>query len=171
MDASVLTYFAYGSNTLSAWLRKRCPSARIDGKAELRGFELRWHKRSKDGSGKCDIVRVDAPEAVVHGVLYEIDASEKPALDLAEGAGHGYQEATVVVLFNGVERGAMTYQATDVDGALLPYSWYRAFVVSGAREHRLPEDYIALLEAVHSIEDEDRDRHTKNISLIEGACA
>ncbi len=171
MEAGVLTYFAYGSNMPSARLRERCPSARTLGKAELSGFELRWHKRSKDGSGKCDIVRVDAPEAVVHGALYEIDASERAALDRAEGAGHGYQEAAVVVLLDGVERRATTYQATDTDGSLRPYCWYRAFVVSGAREHRLPEDYIALLEAVHCIEDEDRDRHTKNIRLIEGRCA
>ena len=53
--------FAYGSNMPSARLRGRCPSARAIGIAELRGHELRWHKRSKDGSGKCDIVAVDTP--------------------------------------------------------------------------------------------------------------
>lgn len=171
METDVLTYFAYGSNMLSKRLQatSRCPSATPIGIAKLQGHALKWHKRSrKDGSGKCDIVRVDVPEAVVHGVLYEIDSSEKAALDREEGAGKGYAETAVDVLFDGVERRATTYQATETDETLRPLSWYRALVIAGAREHALPEDYIALIEAVDVIEDPDHERHTKNMSLIEG---
>ena len=62
--------FAYGSNMPSARLRGRCPSARAIGIAELRGHELRWHKRSKDGSGKCD----SATHANKHHMVYRLDA-------------------------------------------------------------------------------------------------
>jgi len=174
MDSGALTYFAYGSNMLSKRLqaKSRCPSASPIGAATLRGYALRWHKRSrKDGSGKCDIVRVEVPEAVVHGVLYEIDVSEKAALDREEGAGKGYAETAVVVLLDGVERRVTTYLATDLDHSLRPYSWYRALVVAGAREHRLPEDYIALLEAVATQEDPNLTRHAMNMRLIDGGCA
>lgn len=44
--------FAYGSNMPTARIRARCPSAVAMGVAELRGYELRWHKISNDGSGK-----------------------------------------------------------------------------------------------------------------------
>lgn len=171
METGVLTYFAYGSNMLSRRLQatSRCPSAKAIGIATLHGYALKWHKRSrKDGSGKCDIVRVDTPEAFVHGVLYEIDTSEKAALDREEGAGKGYEETAVDVLFNGVERRATTYQATDTDETLRPLSWYRELVIAGAREHCLPEDYIALIETVDTIEDTDHERHDKNMRLIEG---
>ncbi|MEW5773317.1 MAG: gamma-glutamylcyclotransferase family protein [Thermodesulfobacteriota bacterium] len=169
MAPAMLTYFAYGSNMLSARLRDRCPSARPLGCAVVTGHELRWHKPSKDGSGKCDLFRVDVQGAVAHGVLYQIDASELDALDQAEGRGHGYEQRDIVALLDGTPHTAMTYRATDTDTSLRPYSWYTALVLAGAREHRLPEVYIAMLEAVESIEDPDRARHTKKMRLIEGS--
>ena len=36
-----------------------------------------------------------------------------------------------------------------VDG-LRPYSWYKHFLVEGARAHRLAEDYISTLEAIEA---------------------
>ena len=158
--------FAYGSNMLSARLRERCSSATPLGVAELTGFELRWHKRSKDGSGKCDIVSVSSLEARDFGVLYKVAAREKRDLDQAEGLGQGYAEIDIDVLCEGERIAAKAYQATDIVQPLRPYSWYRALVVAGARERRFPEGYIALLEAIAAQEDPDRARHDKNMRLI-----
>jgi gamma-glutamylcyclotransferase len=171
MGPAMLSYFAYGSNMPSARLRARCPSARPLGRAFVAGHELRWHKRSKDGSGQCDLFPVALQEALVHGVLYQIDPSERDALDRAEGYGYGYERMDVVALRDGNAHRAMTYRATDTDTSLRPYSWYLALVLAGAREHRLPDAYVALLEAVESIEDHDRARHTENIRPVEGARA
>ncbi|MBK8375721.1 MAG: gamma-glutamylcyclotransferase [Sphingomonadales bacterium] len=159
--------FAYGSNMPSARLRGRCPSARAIGIAELRGHELRWHKRSKDGSGKCDIVAVDTPNALVFGVLYEIAADEKADLDKAEGLGAGYEEIEIEVLCGGKVIKSKAYQATNIEAALRPYTWYRAFVIAGAREHGLPASYIAGLESVPADEDGNRTRHDEHMALIE----
>ena len=160
--------FAYGSNMLSARLRerKRCPSAKPLCVAELNGFMLRWHKRSKDGSGKCDIVSVSSPKAHVFGVLYRVAVSERCALDKAEGLGKGYAKICINVVCKGGPKTAEAYQATDIDQSRRPYSWYRALVVAGAREHRLPEEYISQLEAVATQEDPDRVRHDRNMRLI-----
>lgn len=166
MSGGSFTTFAYGSNMSTARLRERCPSATPVGVAELKGYELRWHKRSKDGSGKCDIVPTATPEARVLGVLYRIAESEKGNLDQAEGLGQGYAEMDIEVLCDSKPFAAKAYQATDIDRSLTPFSWYRALVVAGAREHRIPEDYIALLEAVAAQEDPDRVRHNKNMRLI-----
>lgn len=60
-----ILYFAYGSNMSSARLRARVPSCRPIGIAFLPGHELRFHKRSKDGSGKCDAFQVEGGAGVV----------------------------------------------------------------------------------------------------------
>lgn len=160
-----LRTFAYGSNMLSARLRERCPSVRPLGVAHLTGHELRWHKRSMDGSGKCDVVPVNDYRAVF-GVVFEIDASEKAALDQAEGLGHGYEQKDATVILNGDAVAVSIYFATRTDSALMPYTWYKALVVAGAKEHGLPTPYIASLEAVEASEDPDRTRHDRNMRIV-----
>ena len=148
---STLLYFAYGSNMLAARLRERCPSARPLGVATLPGYALKWHKRSKDGSGKCDIVESGEGEAIVHGVLYEIPTHEKSKLDRAEGLGHGYKQVEIEVSRAGQSVTTVAYVATDVDSTLKPFDWYHAHVVGGAVEHGLPAEYIAGLRSVEVI--------------------
>lgn len=157
-------YFAYGSNMCSAWLQRRCSSAKPIGVAELSGHELRWHKRSKDGSGKCDISRSERQRVL--GVLYQIDEADKRDLDRAEGLGNGYAEIDVDLLVDGNHVSAKAYQATAKDEALQPYSWYKALVVAGAKENGLPESYVEQLISSASQEDPDRSRHERHMSLI-----
>ena len=54
-----MLYFAYGSNMLTARLRERMPSCKPLGIAKLPGHALRFHKRSKDQSGKCNAFATD----------------------------------------------------------------------------------------------------------------
>lgn len=171
MPAQAFVTFAYGSNMPTGRLRHRCPSAVPLGVAELPGYELRWHKRSRDGSGKCDIVKTDLADARVYGVLYQIASTEKERLDRAEGLGAGYAEIEVQVRFNRTNVSAKAYQATATDPNLRPYSWYKAFVLAGAGEHGLPAEYCAQLAAVEAIDDPDRKRHETNMRMIEGVPA
>lgn len=166
MSADTFLNFAYGSNMLSARLQERCPSARPLGVATLPGYELRWHKKSRDGSGKCDIVKSDRPGASVFGVLFKIACSERTALDSAEGLGAGYDETQVQVVFGDDHLTVNAYVATTTDPTLKPYTWYRAFVVAGAKQHGFPADYIARLEAAPADQDSDQKRHDKNTALI-----
>jgi len=166
MSEDSFVSFAYGSNMPVARLRERCPSARAIGIAELPGHELRWHKRSSDGSGKCDVVASADPDASVFGVLYEIALREKAALDRAEGLGAGYEEIEIEVRCGGSPVVAKAYLATDTDSALRPYTWYRALVVAGAKEHGLPAHYVERLESVPANEDENQARHDERMALI-----
>lgn len=163
-----MKYFAYGSNMLTARLRARVPSADPVGVAQLSGHSLRWHKRSVDGSGKCDAFRTGDEEDVVHGVLFEISAAEKPALDAAEGAGNGYESRTVSVTCEGSAEQAMTYVARSsfVNPALTPYDWYRDLVVAGAREHGLPDRYAASLAEQIARADPDPDRAAEGRTFL-----
>ena len=102
---------------------------------------------------------------LVWGVLFELDDSEKPNLDLAEGLGHGYEETEVRVLDPaGQPYDCIMYVASDKHKiqALRPYSWYLRFVLEGARQHNLPADYVSMIETIEAIEDPDSDRDAKN---------
>lgn len=171
MSADHFITFAYGSNMPTARLQARCPSARSIGVAELPGYELRWHKISRDGSGKCDIVQTDQEGASAFGVLYEIASGEKAGLDEAEGLGSGYDETEIEVRRGPDRLTVKAYVATATDPTLKLYTWYRALVIAGAKEHGLPADYIARLESVPAIDDPDRARHDRRMRLIAGAHA
>ncbi len=164
MDLSV-HYFAYGSNLWQPRLECRVGRVRPIGVARLGGYVLRWHKRSEDGSGKCDIVRKDGSE--VFGILYELDASKLPILDRIEGAGMGYERSAVTVEIDGTEVEATTYKATSISADILPYDWYRDLVIAGARWHRLPSSYVQLLEGQQTRADSDAVRAGRERSQLE----
>ncbi len=81
-----MKYFAYGSNMSIARLRERVPSAVSFGCHALKEHDLRFHKSSKDGSGKCNAFFTGNDDDTILGVLFEIKSSEMSALDRAEGA-------------------------------------------------------------------------------------
>jgi len=159
-----MNYFAYGSNLLTRRLRERVRSARPIGKVTLNLHRLAWHKISRDGSGKCDIA--PDPNGTVWGVVFEIDSQEKHILDGAEGLGYGYDEKEVTVTIDGVDVQASTYFATQIDPGTLPYHWYKALVLAGAREHGLPREYVSSIERVRSIEDTDDVRRRKHQAIL-----
>lgn len=165
-EATTFLNFAYGSNMLAARLQERVPSARAVGPACLTGYSLRWHKISLDGSGKCDVQADDAPGACVWGVIFEIALGEKIKLDRAEGLGNGYDERTVQVERSSGGVKVQLYYATAIDRAYVPYDWYKALVMAGARENELPAGYVAALDSVPSKPDPDTNRARKNTDLL-----
>ena len=148
-------YFAYGSNMHPLRLAERAPSSRLVGVARLPDHALRFHKRSTDGSAKCDVVA--EPGGVVHGALFELDERDLGALAAAEP---GYDPFDARVLAGAVTRTALAYRARPDRLApdLVPYRWYRDLVLLGARSHGLPGDYVATLERVTVAEDPDDGR-------------
>lgn len=162
-------YFAYGSNMLTARLRERMPSCQPCGVATLPGHTLRFHKRSKDGSGKCNALATGDGDSVI-GVLFSFDPAERAALDKAEGVGNGYERAIVTIINGeGHRRKVLTYLADGghVDDALKPYSWYKALVLAGAAEHDLPDDYVAAwIAPVEAIDDTNVARDHKERAVL-----
>jgi len=168
-DESML-YFSYGSNMLSERLRTRAPSCKPIGVAHLAGHVLRFHKRSGDGSGKCNALRSCDTSDLVVGVLYEIRKAERNTLDNAEFLGRGYDRVLSIVELGdsacSVE--AEVYFALDhvIDDTLLPYSWYKELVVAGAREHGLPSEYIANIVSHPTTKDSDPRREQLHLKLL-----
>lgn len=159
-------YFAYGSNMLSARLRERAPSAVKIGTGAVRGRRLTFHKVINTDSGKCDVELTGNDGDVVHGVLFEVDASERQALDDAEGVNAGYEPATLDIETESGILKAMAYVATAKDSSQRPFEWYKALVVAGASEHGLPAAYIAAIDAVQAKADPDDARQAKHERLL-----
>lgn len=160
-------YFAYGSNLCLPRIRKRAPSATPIAIGCLPGYQILFHKRSVDGSGKCTIQYNGSDEDLVFGVLYMMDSDEKQAMDDVEGVGTGYREGIIGVLTPQGQMEASTYIATDthIDESLQPYQWYLDYVLAGARQHGLPEYYISSLRDVMAVQDPDSNRAAVNRSI------
>ncbi len=156
-----IQYFAYGSNMHPSRMAERIPAARCRGAACLAGWSVCYHKRGRDGSGKCTVQMT--PGRVVHGVVYELSIVEKRALDAVEGL--GYEEDSAH--FDGYGNAYFYVAARDhMDAGLLPFDWYRDIVVAGARHHRLPADYVAMLAAGDSLPDPDQSRAALHRALL-----
>jgi len=163
-----MKYFAYGSNMLTERLTSRVPGARFLGIARALGRRLVFHKRSDDTSGKCDLPETGNDSDVVYGVLFDVPDSQRSFLDDAEGLGRGYKDSAIEVLdADSRPVSAMAYFATDnaIDPRLVPFDWYHCLVVSGARQHDLPIDYILSIAAVRAVPDPEPKRKSRVAAL------
>ena len=159
-------YFAYGSNMLSRRLRKRTPSAVAIGTGFVKGHRLTFDKVSSDGSGKCNIAAAKNPMERVYGVLFRINSSEAERLDNTEGLGRGYRKCELHVVTPTGTSPAVAYIADRTDPLLLPYDWYKEFVITGAVEHQLPGNYIDGLRSIASRRDPDAGRDAENRATL-----
>ncbi len=83
--------------------------------------------------------------------------------------GFGYDEIEVdVALSNGsTERASMYIASTNaIDNALFPFRWYKDFVVKGAMQHQLPEEYVQAIAALPAMEDPDVNRQRTNDEIL-----
>jgi hypothetical protein len=161
------SYFAYGSNMCSKRLREPTPSAQAIGIGSVIKHQLRWHKKSQDGSGKCNLFFTGDPGHQVYGVLFEISESEKERLDTAEGLHHGYEEKTVDVITASGLVSAIAYYAIIIGEGFRPYEWYKRYVVEGAIEYGLPEQYVQTLKSVEAMNDPDQKRTQRETRIFE----
>ena len=158
--------FAYGSNMLTAKMRRAAPSAKSVAVGQIQGHVLRFNKVSQaDGSGKGNIIATGNADDTVWGVIFKIGDQDRAELDRSEG---GYAPTEIRVTAAGERVCLLTYVAKPdrIDDSLRPYTWYKEFVVSGAREHGLPSDYIAQLAAVEAVADPDLSRDTNERALL-----
>ena len=158
-----MRYAAYGSNLHPLRLGERLPSARLVGTGFLPDWSLRFHKLSKDRSGKCSIVSGDEG---AYFAIFDISDDDKLELDRIEGVGNGYGSTSLHIPSFG---DCATYiaEASHVDDALRPYDWYREFVLAGAAFHVFPADYVARIAAVRAIPDPDIERRARQWALAE----
>lgn len=163
--------FSYGSNMLISRIKDRIKGYRKIGIGYLPEHTLRFHKRSKDGSGKADAYFTGKEDQKVWGVIGQIDKEAKKILDKFEGLGRGYNEKVVEIITNDEKINTTIYVADSdcIDTNLIPFDWYKEFVVQGSIENQLPEDYIKLLKDIPCKKDFNIERREKNYTIMKKA--
>ncbi|MCB1041395.1 MAG: gamma-glutamylcyclotransferase [Acidobacteria bacterium] len=149
-------------------LTNRIQSAQFQRTHLLKGYQLRFHKRSPDGSAKADAYFTSSPNHELWCALYRIHAQDKPELDAIEGVGDGY-EIRKTAIDEGI---AFFYvaQSSHIEPSLKPYCWYHAYVLEGARQRQLPHHYIQSITDVEVWEDQHVERHARNWNLLGTTC-
>ena len=130
-------YFAYGSNMDTARMLARCPSARLVGKATLRGYRLveRLYADIEPAGGR-----------VAEGVVWTVTAADLRRLDGFEGVGSGcYRRRVYTIVINGRTYGAYGYEMTPEtrrvrDGRPYPDE-YRRLCSRGACAHGVADSF------------------------------
>ncbi len=165
----MINYFAYGSNLHPVRLMDRVASAKLVAVREISKHTLMFHKKSHDGSSKCNLLQTGSETDLVYGAIYEIDPEHKSALDRFEGKGYGYTDDQINLRHQGQSYICFKYRAqqSHIVNNLKPYHWYKKLVVLGARYLQFPDAYIYSIKSVASVEDPDRNRKKENEILIE----
>ncbi|TPJ90624.1 gamma-glutamylcyclotransferase [Mesorhizobium sp. B2-5-13] len=149
------------SPTAQTWtfskMKERCPDAEIVGSGHLPGYALCFPRMSM--KRKCAVSSVEPfAGGEVWGVVYRLTAADLALLDRNEGYQSGrdrhlnsYTRLPVTVTMNGVATEMQTYFAEPQSGKFLPSAAYLQHLRDGARHHRLPDSYLALLHGLEAI--------------------
>jgi gamma-glutamylcyclotransferase len=143
-----LWYFAYGSNLLKARKEMRTGPIQQSHIARLPDYRLVFNKLAKDGSQVYANIE-PRPGFAVWGVIYLCDPDTLARLDRFEGAPDHYARAEVTVLRSPDQAvGAVVYiaQPAYICEARKPEAAYLNKLLTGAREHGLPAEYIELIQ-------------------------
>lgn len=128
-----MLYFAYGMNTNSQGMARRCPAAVSHGRAILLDHVFRF-------AGPADVVK--CPDSYVDGVLWTITPKCLESLDVLEGFPHYYNRRNKKVLYQGRVVNALTYfmQPGHLDNP--PSDGYFNTVLEGYTEHGVPTEQL-----------------------------
>lgn len=152
-------YFAYGSNLDPQQMSRRCPGYTTIGLAELRDHKLTFPLTSHDWGGGVASVGVAHGETM-WGAVYDLSDDDLAALDhyehfLGSDDQHNvYDRETTSVELVRADDGSFPrrlqvwiYVARQANPSP-PSRRYLDVVLSGARHHRLPDDYVEQLAAI-----------------------
>ena len=158
MGGEELWYFAYGSNldpgTFLGRRRMRPLEARP---GRLSGFELCFDLPV--GSGERGVANVRRNESAhLWGVSYRLEIAACEWLDQTEGVHRGYYtRLPVEIECQGEVLDAFTYHSARGVLGRKPSRRYLGLLLTGARHHDLPADYVRWLRSLPLAVDE-RDR-------------
>lgn len=145
-------YFAYGSNLCVGQKTERTGMIRQALRCRLPDYRLQFNKRSSKNSNECFANVVPFAGDEVWGVAYLCNPAALRKMDAWEGVASGNYRREEVRLIT--EAGSSVTAVTYIAGVDFvcasgrPSTWYRDRIVSGARQHGLPADYIAKVIAL-----------------------
>ena len=144
MDDEPQYYFAYGANMCTRVLERRGLHWTGGEAGVLRGYAIHFGVPGLPLVEPGFLTVREDPDSVVHGVLYAMPAKDLERLDGYEAEQHRF-EVSVETASGTFE--ATTYCSKRFTPGLKPSRRYKGLVIDGAREHGLPEEWIARFEA------------------------
>lgn len=130
-------YFAYGSNMAQIQLKNREVFVHNKERGYIRNYQFKYNKKSKDGSSKANIASL--VDALTYGVCFEIDEDGYSTLKTFE---KGYDEIEIPCFtIDGRMIISKAFISSSISSAA-PTQEYMLSVVEGARENKLPDEYI-----------------------------
>ncbi|HLI51582.1 MAG TPA: gamma-glutamylcyclotransferase family protein [Thermomicrobiaceae bacterium] len=142
----MVRYFAYCTLLDVNEMRRFVPEATPTITARLEGYRVRFAGHGSGGG--CDLEV--APGHVIHGLIYELTDEEAVQLDDISGVGKGaYRRLDISVRTDAGETvTAVTYVIPNPVVPFRPSPEYTRPILAGARYLRLPDGYVAELEAL-----------------------
>jgi len=136
-----MLYFAYGSNMNHAQMKERCPGGRFLKRVVLEGHRFIYDGYSVTRQGAtANFVKSEVEN--VRGALFEITEKDRLALDAHEGYPKDYDRTIFEVKdVEGNAYAAMAY-FRPVRALGRPHPDYEKVILDGAKDCKLPEDYI-----------------------------
>ena len=137
-------YFGYASNLKISILEQRI-GAQIQNyvQGRLIDYGFRFNKRNTDGSARANIIASDSED--VFGVLYEI---EKKYQDILLKTEPGYRLINISVETEQGNVPAFTFISEADDEDIYPSEEYLNSILTGAKEHSLPEEYTDFIRSM-----------------------
>ena len=142
-------YFAFGANMHAATLQRRGIETAASWPGRVRGYRLVFDNPAIPLLEPAFASISRSEDDDVWGVVFEM--SDRALRSLGGYEGHQYREVGVEVEFDGSRRAARTFVTNGVGKERLPSRRYLSVLVDAAREHDLPDSWIARLESHPSL--------------------
>ena len=138
---NTFNYFAYASNLKKSNLEHSLGS-KIDNflDGRLLDYGFRFNVKNADGKAKANIIVSESED--VFGAIYEIENTVKEKL-LASEPGYKLIEVNIETQTGYVP--ALTFISDEDAEGLYPAKEYLKSISEGAKEHKLPEEYLEFI--------------------------
>lgn len=160
--------FAYAGNMNVEKFTKTVPSAKKIGIAKLPGYNFVFNSTGDDESAKANVVRSFDQDALVWGLLIELDDEERA--NFHDPTWSSTLKLETVLCYdlddNLYHAEVFVTQPHAITTHLLPYDWYHAKVLKLATDAGLPDHYITQIQLMPCKVDTDevrRQRRLKNL--------
>jgi gamma-glutamylcyclotransferase (GGCT)/AIG2-like uncharacterized protein YtfP len=134
-------YFAYGSNMNLDQMKERCgENFSVLGTLKLDKYEIGF-----DSEGYANIRPKE--NAIVYGVLFEVNDYCLKQLDKYEGVPDVYRRQEIVIEFNDKIIKAITYIESPDEFNNKPRKDYLEKIIKGCEQNKLPREWIEKLKS------------------------
>ena len=138
MSTKNTLYIAYGSNLNLPQMAFRCPTAKVVGASEIKGYELLFR-----GGRKGAVATVEPFEGgSVPVLLWKIRSGDEQALDRYEGYPHFYRKEMMEVELKGKAVPGMVYVMNGGHELGAPSDFYLNTIMEGYKTAGFDTDFL-----------------------------